>query len=567
MHGQPRLPPGFTAYPHVNAAAPKGGRLNLGRIGTFDSLNPFIIRGSTPTGLRDYVFESLLARAPDEPFTLYALIAERIEVPEDRSSVTFHLNTSARFSDGQPITARDVVFSYETLRERGWPYHRSHYGKVAKVAVTDPQTIRFEFDAQGDREIPLIIGLMPILPAHRLTTESFDRTTLETPVGSGPYVVDKVDPGRAITYRRNTDHWARNLPVYRGRFNFDEIRIEYFRESSALLESFRSGVLDIRQEDDPAMWAEGYDFPAARDGRVIKKAFSTELPAGLAALVFNTRREKFADPRVRAALTTVFDFAWINRNLYHGLYARSASLFARSGLAAAGHPATPGERALLQRFPGAVRDDILEGRWAPPTGDGTGANRDNLRRAVELLASAGWHLAGNKLVNAAGEPFTFEFLASNRGQERLISAYAATLARIGITVAIRQVDSAQYWSRLKSFDFDMIQWTWGASLSPGNEQLNRWSTRQADVEGSLNYAGVKSAAADAAIAELLKALTYDDLVVAARALDRIIMSGDYFIPLFHAPAQWIAYWRHVGMPEKQPALGPDLDSWWREAAP
>lgn len=565
MHGAPQLPAGFGHFPHVEPAAPQGGQLTLGRIGTFDSLNPFIVRGATPNGLREYVYESLLARAPDEPFTLYGLIASRIEVPEDRSAITFHLRPEARFSDGHPIGPDDVLFSLEVLREKGWPYHRSHYRKVTAAEALGSHTVRFTFDsAAADRELPLIVGLMPILPKHRLTAESFDRTTLDPPVGSGPYLVEKVDPGRSIVYRRDPNHWARALNVYRGRFNFDEIRIEYFRESSAMLEAFRSGALDIRQEDDPSVWAEGYDFPAVRDGRVVKREITTRLPAGLSALVLNTRRPQFADARVRAALNLVFDFEWINRNLYHGLYVRSASLFARSDLAAVGRPASAEELALLAKFPGAVRADILAGTWRPPVSDGTGANRDNLRAAVKLLGEAGWRLVGNKLVDAKGQPFAFEFLASSRAQERLIASFSSQLARIGITVTIRQVDSAQYWSRLKSYDFDMIQWTWSASLSPGNEQLNRWSARAAETEGSLNYAGAKAPALDAAVAHLLSAADYAGLTTAARALDRIVMSGDYVIPLFHVPVQWIAHWSHIRMPPRPPSAGADIDAWWLE---
>lgn len=568
MHGEPRLPTGFTHFPHVDPNAPKGGRLTLGRIGTFDSLNPFIVRGTTPSGLREYVYESLLARAPDEPFTLYGLIAEAIEMPDDRSAITFHLRPEARFSDGRPIGPADVLFSWEVLKERGWPYHRSHYRKVTKAEAIGPHAVKFTFEAAGeagpDREIPLIMGLMPILPSHKLTAETFDRTTLEPPLGSGPYIVDRVDAGRSLVYRRNPDHWGRDLPAYRGRFNFDEIRIEYFRESSALLEAFRSGALDIRQEDDPSVWAEGYSFPAALDGRVVKAAVPTTLPAGLSALVFNTRRPMFADPRIRMALGLVFDFEWINRNLYHDLYVRTGSLFARSDLAALGRPADAMERALLAPFPGAVPPAILDGTWKPPVSDGSGGNRDNLRMAVRLLGEAGWKLSGNKLVDGKGEPFTFEFLAANRGQERLVSAYASALARIGITVSIRQVDSAQYWSRLKSFDFDMIQWTWSASLSPGNEQLNRWSSRAAGTEGSLNYAGVQSPAADAAIAALVAAKTRGELTAAARALDRVVMAGHYVVPLFHVPAQWVATWSHIRMPPRHPSTGIDVESWWRE---
>jgi peptide/nickel transport system substrate-binding protein len=563
MHGEPLLPPGFGHVPYVNPAAPIGGRLRLGALGSFDSLNPFIIKGVTPPGLREYVFESLMARSQDEPFTLYGLIAESVEVPEDRSSITFHLRPEARFSDGQQITAEDVLFSHALLKEKGWPYHRSHYGEVVRAEAIRARSVRFVFGAGGDREIPLILGLMPVLPRHRLSAEEFERTTLEPVVGSGPYLLDHLEPGRFVVYRRNLNHWAKDLPVNRGRYNFGEIRYEFFRDASALFEAFKSGQVDVRLEDDPSRWAEGYGFPAAEDGRVVKREFATGLPAGMSALVFNTRRPLFADPRIRRALILAFDFDWINRSLYHGLYVRTDSFFERSVLAATGHPASDRERALLGPFLREVRAEVLDGHYRLSGAEGPASHREALREAFGLLREAGYELDGQTLVHAStGTPFTFEFLASTRAQERLMLSFAQALERIGIQAHIRQVDSAQYWSRLKTFDFDMIQWTWGASLSPGNEQLNRWSTRSADAPGSLNYAGVKSRAADAMIEALLAAQTYEDLTAAVRALDRVLLSGDYVIPLFHVPRQWAAYWSHLRMPERPPLFGVDFDTWW-----
>ena len=564
MHGEPALAASFTHFPYVNPAARRGGRLSLGRLGTFDSLNPFIVRGSVPTGVREYVYESLLARNLDEPFSLYGLIAGAIEVPDDRSSITFHLRPEARFSDGQAITAKDVLFSYQVLREKGFPYHRSYYGKVVQAAALGDHSVRFDLGSGADRELPLILGLMPVLPSHLLTAETFDRTTLEPVVGSGPYVIEKVDAGRAVVYRRDPRHWARDLPVYKGRFNADEVRIEYFRESSTMMEAFKTGQLDLRVEDDPSTWAEGYTFPAATDGRVVKREITIGAPAGLAALVMNTRRGKLADPRVRRALILAFDFEWINANLYHGLYARSASLFERSHLSAAGKPASDAERALLAPYLAEVKPEILAGTWRPPTSDGSGSNRDNLKAAVALLGEAGWHLERDGMKDKRGEPLEIEFLAANRGQERLVLAYRRALEKIGVKVAVRQADSSQYWQRVKSFDFDMIQWTWGSSLSPGNEQSNRWAGRSAASEGSLNYAGVTSAAVDAMIDALLAARGAQDFTAAARALDRAVMSGDYVIPLFHAPRQWIAHWRHVVAPPRTPLSGIDIDTWWIE---
>ena len=563
MHGEPVLPSDFTHLPYVNPDAPKGGRLRLGALGTYDSLNPFIIRGVTPSGIREYVYESLMARSQDEPFTLYGLIAGSVDMPDDRSEITFHIRPEARFSDGTPITPADVIHSHALLKEKGWPYHRSYYSKVAKVEQVGDHGVRFVFANGDDREIPLILGLMPILPRHVMGEEQFDRTTLEPPVGSGPYVIDRIDAGRSLVFRKNPDHWAKDLPITRGRFNFDEIRYEFFRDASSLFEAFKAGQIDARAEDDPGRWAEGYNFPAAEDGRVIKRAFDTGTPAGMSALVFNSRRPMFSDPRVRHALGLMFDAEWINRSLFHGLYVRTDSYFSRSQLASTGRPASEEERKLLAPFKDAVLPGVMDGRPRLPPGDGTGANRDAMRQAFELLSAAGYTLNGRKLVHKeTGAPLTFEFLASTRAQERVVLSYARMLERLGIEVTVRQVDAAQYWSRLKSFDFDMIQWTWGASLSPGNEQINRWSSRAADIQGSLNYAGARNPAADAMIDALLAAHTYDELTTAVRAFDRVLLSGDYVIPLFHIPKQWMAYWSFLRQPERTALFGTDFDTWW-----
>jgi peptide/nickel transport system substrate-binding protein len=575
MHGEPNLPPGFPHLPHVNPAAPQGGRLVLGALGSFDSVNPFIIKGSAAQGMRDYVYESLLARSSDEAFTLYGLIAATVDVPDDRSSITFDLRPEAKFSDGRPITADDVLFSHAVLKEKGYPYHRSYYKKVARAEALSPHAVRFTFerpseaeagaDAPYDREMPLIMGLMPILPKHLHKIETFERTTLDVPTGSGPYVVAAIDPGRAITYRRNPDHWAKDLAVVKGRYNFGEIRVDYFRDSSSLFEAFKSGQIDLRNEDDPGRWAEGYRIAAVGDGRILKREIPTGLPAGLSGLVFNTRKPLFADAKVRRALLLAFDFAWINRNLYHGLYVRTESVFQRSSLAATGKPADAGERALLASHLAGIKPEVLAGSFRLPASDGSGNNRDNLREASKLLAEAGYALKGDVLRDAkTGAPFTFEFLARTRGQERLMLTFGKTLKQLGIAVDVRQVDDAQYWQRLRGFEFDMIQWNWGSSLSPGNEQNNRWSGAAANAPGSQNYAGVSSPAADAAIAALLAARGRGEFVSAARALDRAIVSGDYVIPLFHLPNQWIAHWRHIKSPVRPALAGAELDSWWTE---
>jgi peptide/nickel transport system substrate-binding protein len=566
MHGTPALAPGFSHFPYVNPDAPKGGVLRLGASGSFDSLNPFIIKGVPPPGLREYVYESLMARSQDEPFSLYGLIAESVEVPDDRSSITFHLRREARFSDGHPVTAADVLHSHALLKEKGLPFHRGYYSKVAKAEALDDHTVRFTFDEEGDREIPLILGLMPILPKHRMSAEAFDRTSLEPPVGSGPYVVARLEPGRSIVYRRNPGYWGKDLAVTRGRFNFDEVRYEFFRDSAALFEAFKAGQIDARSEDDPGRWAENYRFPAVEDGRVVKREFPTGLPAGMSALVFNTRRPIFADQRVRRALILAFDGEWINRTLFNGAYERTASFFERSILSSAGRPADERERTWLAAFPGAVSPDILEGRPTVPRGNGQGRDRDALKAAYRLLTEAGYVLDGSRLVDArTGEPFSFEFLAATRGQERLMLTYARTLGQLGIEVRIRAVDSAQYQRRIWNKDFDMIQAAWPASLSPGNEQINRWSAQAADNPRSLNYPGVRNPAVEAMIGHMLAADTYDEFTSAVRALDRVLLSGDYVIPLFYAPRQWIAYWTRIRPPERTPLFGADFDTWWAEA--
>jgi peptide/nickel transport system substrate-binding protein len=561
MHGIPLHPPGFSHFPYVNPDAPKGGHITLGALGTFDSLNPFIIKGVAPPGMREYVYESLMTRSADEPFTLYGLIAETVEVPDDRSSITFHLRPEARFSDGAPITPQDVLFSHQILKSLGHPYHRAHYSKVTKAEQIGPRSVRFTFASSDDREMPLILGLMPVLPKHKLTLETFAQTSLEPPLGSGPYRVAQVSPGRSITYRRNPDWWARDLAVTRGRFNFDEIRIEHFRDSSSLFEAFKAGEIHVRVEDDPGRWIDGYRIAAVHEGRLFKEELTTGLPAGMAAFVFNTRRPMFEDARVRRAFILLFDAEWINRSLFNGLYERTQSFFERSSLSSHGRPADARERALLAPYLQSVKPDILDGTFRLPTSDATAADRANLQAAHELLTEAGYELKSGRLVKN-GSPLAFEFLAQTRQQERLMLSYAHTLERLGIAVRIRQVDAAQYWSRLQTFDFDVIQWTWGASLSPGNEQINRWSSKAASIEGSLNYAGVKNAAADAMIETMLQARSSEDFVSSVRAFDRVLLSGDYVIPLYHLSKVWVAYWSPLHHPEILPLSGFDLDTWW-----
>jgi peptide/nickel transport system substrate-binding protein len=568
MHGEPALAEGFSAFRYVNPDAPKGGRLARGVLGTFDSFNPFIVKGLAPPELRGYVFESLMARGYDEPFTLYGLLARSVETDDERTYVTFDLDPKAAFADGAPVTAADVIFSWQLLRDHGRPNFRTYYIKVAGATALSERTVRFDLAGDGDRELPLILGLMPILPRHAVDPAHFEDTTLAPPLASGPYVVAEVDPGRGFTLRRNPRYWGRDLAVNRGFWNFDALRVDFYRDANSHLEAFKKGLYDVRDETDPGRWETAYDFPAIRDGRVIREELPNGLPKPMTALVFNTRRPIFADIRVREAITFLFDFEWINKNFFYGRYSRTASFFEGSELAARGRPADAAERALLAPFPGAVRPDVLDGTYAPPSTDGSGRDRDTLGRALALMREAGYELAGAALKSrATGQPLRFEIMVTTKDQERLALAFAQNLKRAGIEARIRMVDAVQFDQRRIGFDFDMIQNRWDESLSPGNEQAFYWGTAAADEPGSRNYMGMRSAAADAMIAAMLRARGRGDFVDAVRALDRVLMSGIYVVPLFHLPAQWIARWAPVRHPDATSLSGYLPETWWREPPP
>jgi len=564
MLGDPALPADFTSYPHANPDAPKGGRMTFANLGSFDSLNPFIIKGRSPSSIRSNVFENLLDRNYSEPFTMYARVAKSIETPDDRSWATFRLNPKARFSDGQPITAADVVFSWETLKTKGRPNHRSAYSKVASVQTPDDLTVKFIFGPQGDRELPLILALMPILPKHIYEKREFEASSLDIPVGSGPYVVAEVKPGKSITFSRDPNWWGADLPVNRGRFNFDELVYEYYRDNGTRNVAFTKGLFDFQQEWDPTNWSTGYDFPAVRDGKIVLETFEQKTPTGMLALAFNTRREIFADKRVRQALIALFDFEWANTNLYHGLYRRTESYFQRSDLSALEVPASDGERQLLAPFPSSVDADVMDGKYRLTKTDGSGRDRSVRRKAIALFAEAGWKIKDGTMSNEnTGKPFTFEILVAQKRQERYALTYAKSLKTLaGIEITVRQVDSAQYQERRQKFDFDMIEHFWYASLSPGNEQNFYWSVSAADTDGTRNYPGIKDPATDAMIKAMLSARTREEFVDATRALDRILISGRYFIPLFHWPAQWVARRSEVSYPKVQSLDGYKLDTWW-----
>jgi len=567
MYGDPELPPEFKSFPYVNDKASKNGSITFGVMGTFDTLNPYSVRGIAAQGIAPpmgLVLQSLMVRSADEPFSLYGSLAETIDVPDDRSTVTFRLNPLAKFSDGHSVTSEDVQFSWSLLKEKGKPNLRGYYSKVQSVATPDPQTIIFDLQGANDRELPLILALMPIFAKHATDPAKFEETTLTPPLGSGPYTVAELKPGESIVYRRNPNFWGKYLPVNRGLYNAETYRYDYYRDANTLFEAFKGGLYDIRSEDNPTRWVTGYDFPRMTDGRAVKDAIPVRTPKGMAGLVFNTRKPVFSDIRTREALGYLFDFEWVNAVLFEGVYKRTGSYFQGSELASSGKPASLGELALLAPFLDAVRKDILEGTWQPPISDGSGRDRNASRKALELLKSAGWSLDKGVMVTKDGTPLAFEILVVSRVQERLALNFSESLQRMGIKLSVRLVDDVQYWRRVSGFDFDMIQFTWSSSPSPGNEQYNRWGSRSKDREGSLNYAGASSPAIDAAIDAMLASTTREAWLDAVHALDRLLLSGFYVVPLFHAPDLWIARNSAVKRPERAPLFGFAPETLWRE---
>ena len=566
MHGAPVLPANFTHMPYANPDAPKGGRLIGGITGTFDSLNPLIVRGIAVQQVRGYVIESLLTRGQDEPFTLYGLLAESIETDDERSFVTFRINSQARFSDGKPVAADDVLFSWQLLRDKGRPNHRLFYAKVTKAEAQDQRTVRFDFGGVPDRELPLILGLMPVLPKHAVDPATFEDTSLTPPIGSGPYTITNVRAGASVTMTRDPNYWGRDLPVNRGLWNFDEVRLDYYREANGQFEAFKRGLYDFRIETEPLRWHEGYNFPAAQRGEVIRDEITTGLPKPADYLVFNTRRPLFGDIRVREALSLLFDFEWINRNYFFGLYGRNGGYFPGSELSAYGRAPDETERRLLRPFAASTRADIVDGTWRLPVSDSSGRDRETLRRALALLSEAGYQLDGTVMRNKTTRvPLTFEILATTRDHERIALAFARDLKRAGIEATIRAVDAVQFDQRRLSYDFDMIQNRWDQSLSPGNEQLFYWGSEAADLTGTRNYMGARDKAVDALVTAMLQARDRPPFVSAVRALDRVLMSGFYAIPLYNAERQWLARWNRIERPKADALSGILPETWWTSA--
>ena len=565
LHGTPKYAPGFTHLDYVNPDAPKGGELRLASLGTFDTLNPYTVKGSAADGAAT-VFETLMAASLDEPFSQYGWIAESVMVAPDHGWVSYHLRPEARFQDGSPITPEDVIFSFEILRDKGAPFYRSYYKDVAKAEKTSEHDVRFSFKDTTNTELPLIMGQLPVLSKKFWDGKDFGATTLDPILGSGPYQVDKFEQGRSISYKRVKDWWAKDLPVNRGRYNFDTIRYDYYRDATVEMEGFFAGRYDFRQENIAKNWALAYDTPAVKDGLIKRETIKNELPAGMQAFIFNTRRPIFQDRRVREALNYAFDFEWSNKNFAYGSYQRTQSYFENSELAAHGAPSAD-ELKILDVYRGQVPDEIFTKAFTLPTTDGSGDNRENLHKAADLLREAGWVLKDGKLINAAGEPFKFEIIDAEPMFERWTQPMLRNLERLGIDATFRIVDSSQYQSLTDSYNFDMTVAVFGQSLSPGNEQSAYWSSDKADVKGGRNLIGVHDPVVDDLLKRLIHAKTREELITICKVLDRVMLWQYYVIPHWYIGSYRVAYWDMFGEPKIAPKYGLDLvNAWWVDPA-
>ena len=574
IQGEPKYPEGFAHFDYVNPSAPKGGTLVVDASSqTFDSLNPFILRGTPAAGLaylhqHDHlpsignpISESLMVGSLDEPFASYGLIAETIEVPEDRSYVKFQLRPEAQFQDGTPITPRDVVFSFETLMEKGQPLYRAYYGDVEKVEVTGDREVTFTFKVVGNAELPLIIGQMPILSEDYWKDRDFSEPGLVGPLGSGPYKIASYEPGRFIEYERDPNYWGKNLNVNVGRFNFDRIRYDYYRDETVAFEAFLAGEYDLRYENSARNWAIGYNGNALDQGRIIKESFEDRTPVGMQGFIYNTRLAIFSDRRVRRALAYAFDFPWTNQTIFYGQYKRTRSYFENSEMAATGLPSGR-ELELLEPYRNSLPPEVFTQEYNPPTTDGSGNIRENLLIARQLLEEAGWTQTPNGLVNSDGVPFEFEILLRSPAFERIVGPMLQNFERLGIRATMRTVDVSQWVNRIQAYEFDMIVFPWAQSTSPGNEQREFWSSEAADEPGTRNFAGIKDPAVDELIEGLIQASSRDELVAYTRALDRVLQWGYYVIPNWHAGEIRVASWNKFGHPDVVPLRGVAISTWW-----
>ena len=560
MHGQPKYDENFLHLDYVNSNAPKGGIIKFGSYGAFDNLNRVAFKGSKAAGL-GYVNDTLMRRVWDEAFSLYGLIAQYADMPEDRSSITFYLNPNAKFHDGSPITREDVLFSLETFQNKGTPNQKKTYGKVIKTELVDQNGIKMIFVNNEDKELPLIIaGFLPIVPKKYYENIDVTKTFLDIPLGSGPYTIESLEPGRQIKYKRVKDYWAKDLLANKGQYNFDTLIYDYYKDSNVLLEAFKVGEYDYRREYNAKRWQSNYTFDAVDRGDVILQEMKNDRPTGMNALVMNSRKEIFNNPQVRLALSYAYDHEWINKALYNNAYTRTDSYFDNSPLASSGLP-SENELKLLNPWKNQLPKEIFNQTYQPPVSDGSGMPRDNLRIAKKILEGEGWFVEDGKLMKD-GKEFAFEFLIVSPSVEKIALAFQKTLEVLGITMSVRTVDSSQYQARMLNYDFDMIKASWNVSLSPGNEQQFYWGSEVGKKDGSKNYAGVNSPVVDSLIETLIGAKTREELTTAIHALDRVLLWGHYVIPLYHSNTDRIAYWNFLEFPDEIPLYGLVIESWW-----
>ena len=561
MHGTPKYGADFEHFEYTTPDAPKGGRVVFSAFGSYDSLHPFILKGQPAAGVGN-LFESLTMSSSDEAFSRYGLLAESIEWPEDRSWVAYTLRPEARWHDGQPVTVEDVIWSLETLKSQGHPGFRQYFANVTGAARTGPRTVRFSFSGPTNRELPLIIGELPILPKHYWQDRDFQATTLQAPLGSGPYRVKAVDPGRSITYELDPNYWGKDLPVNRGKDNYGIMHYEYYRDRGVQREAFKAGKIDFFSENVAKEWATAYDLATVRNGVINKRLIPHENPQGMQAFVFNTRREMFKDRQVRAALAYAFDFEWTNQNLFYGAYTRTRSYFSNSELASSDLP-SDAELAVLEPYRDQLPPEVFTRAYKPPMTDGSGNLRGNLRTALRLLKGAGWDIQDGALTHGdSGLVMQFEVMLMSPDFERVVLPFTKNLERLGIVADVRTVDTAQYQQRMDSFDFDVVVGGWGQSLSPGNEQRNYWHSQAADIQGSRNTAGIQNPVVDDLIELVISAPDRESLIARTRALDRVLLWNHYVIPHWHLAAYRVLYWDKFGTPEIMPKYDLGVQYWW-----
>nr|WP_314875579.1 extracellular solute-binding protein [uncultured Pseudomonas sp.] len=556
----PKYPANFKHFDYVNPDAPKGGTFRQSGFGGFDSLNPFINKGVAAENVGS-IYDTLMRQSLDEPFTEYGLVAGKIEKAPDNSWVRFYLRPEARFHDGHPMRADDVVWTFNTLVSQGAPLYKVYYGDVAEVIAEDPLKVLFKFKHKNNRELPLILGQLPVLPKHWYENREFNRGNLEIPLGSGPYRVAEVKAGRSVRFERVKDYWAKDLPLNRGMFNFDVMTFDYYRDSTVALEALKAGQFDYNLEMAAKNWANAYNVPAVREGRLIKEELPNGNPTGMQGFVFNLRKPMFQDVRVRKALSLLLDYEWTNKQLFNGAYTRTSSYFENSDMAAK-QPATPDELKILEPLRGKIPEQAFTEVFKNPVSDGSGMIREQQRQAYKLLQEAGWKIVDDKMVDAQGKPVVIEFLLAQTEFERVLLPFKRNLADLGIELTLRRVEVPQYINRLRSRDFDMIVSGFPQSSSPGNEQREFWTSGAADNPGSRNFIGLRDPAIDELVEQLINADSRQSLINHARALDRVLQWGYYVIPNWHIKTWRVAYWNHIGHPEVSPKYDVGIDTWW-----